>query len=188
MKQQKIGSNSQFCFGPILYCQLQQHEGLNMWTEKRKSAPYFPTIAGWMERVTTWHYSHKHSFFGFGLFTKAEWWRRASHVEQEQQHTTALPAPHPPQSSPSFLIAPSHCLVPFSQLQSSALPITLGLGCPSLDHTDIQTLFRAIRPPRSALNLHFHSFRRHYFFLFSHFFSCYCCVLRHTAHGQWIAH
>lgn len=77
---------------------------------------------------------------------------RVSDGEAERWHTAT------PRSAPSLLIhpAPSRRLGPlFSHLQSAALPLPLGRSCPSLVHTDIQTLFRDIMPPRSALNLHF---------------------------------
>ena len=52
--------------------------------------------------------------FGFMLFVEAKRWLSASPGEEAQWQTT-LPAPHPPQSAPSFLIhltATSHSLVP----------------------------------------------------------------------------
>lgn len=77
-------------------------------------------------------------------------------------------------------------LLPFDNFKAPPYPLPLGKSCPSLDHTDIQMLFRAIRPPRSALNFHFHSLRHYHppphtlFFYFSLFH--YCCFVWRTAH------
>lgn len=124
------------------------------------------------------------------LLRRRVWWFSALRGEGERRPATVLPAPHPPRSAPSFLIrltAPSHHLIsPFHNFKAELYPLPLGRSCPSLDHTDIHTLFTAIRPPRSALNLHFLSLRRHCFsFSFSilSFPPPLLLFSQHTAHG-----
>lgn len=156
-----------------------------MWPERRKTVPslspvlyYNSTVDGMSDFVTHLKLQSQTLYFclsvGFLFFSEAKWWWRAPCGEGGQRHTTTLQPPHQPQSAPSFLIhltVPSIRLVPpFHNFKALLYPLPLGWSCPPLDHTDIHTLFRAIRPPRSALNLHFHSWRQHCFFI-SPFFS-----------------
>lgn len=90
-----------------------------------------------------------------------------------------------PWSAPSFLIhltVPSRRLLhPFHKFKALRYPLPLGRSCPSLDHADIHMLFRAIWPTRSALSLHFHSLRRHFFIAIPSFFRI-LVFLQHIEH------